>query len=139
MPRLGVSSGSIDRGNVVPPGGTGAHRRAPEGDDMTTLRRVVLGALVGTALEWYDFFIYGTAVAIVGGVLFVPESDPAMGTITAFATFGVGFVFRPLGGILFGHIGDRIGRRATLILTTLVMGLSTGVIGLLPTYEAIGV
>jgi len=103
------------------------------------LRRVVFGALVGTALEWYDFFIYGTAAALVFNVLFFPQSDPAVGTITAFATFGVGFVFRPLGGILFGHIGDRIGRRATLILTTLVMGLSTGVIGLLPTYETIGV
>jgi MHS family shikimate/dehydroshikimate transporter-like MFS transporter len=103
------------------------------------LRRVVFGALVGTALEWYDFFIYGTAAALVFNVLFFPQSDPAIGTITAFATFGVGFVFRPLGGILFGHIGDRIGRRATLILTTLVMGLSTGVIGLLPTYDAIGV
>jgi MFS transporter, MHS family, shikimate and dehydroshikimate transport protein len=103
------------------------------------LRRVVFGALVGTALEWYDFFIYGTAAALVFNVLFFPQSDPAIGTITAFATFGVGFVFRPLGGILFGHIGDRIGRRATLILTTLVMGLSTGIIGLLPTYETIGV
>ncbi|QYN32740.1 MHS family MFS transporter [Pseudonocardia sp. DSM 110487] len=103
------------------------------------LRRVVFGALVGTALEWYDFFIYGTAAALVFNVLFFPQSDPAIGTITAFATFGVGFVFRPLGGILFGHIGDRIGRRATLIITTLVMGLSTGVIGLLPTYETIGV
>ncbi|TWF82422.1 MHS family shikimate/dehydroshikimate transporter-like MFS transporter [Pseudonocardia hierapolitana] len=103
------------------------------------LRRVVFGALVGTALEWYDFFIYGTAAALVFNVLFFPQSDPAVGTITAFATFGVGFVFRPLGGIIFGHIGDRIGRRATLILTTLVMGLSTGVIGLLPTYDTIGV
>jgi MHS family shikimate/dehydroshikimate transporter-like MFS transporter len=103
------------------------------------LRRVVFGALVGTALEWYDFFIYGTAAALVFGVLFFPQADPAIGTITAFATFGVGFVFRPLGGILFGHIGDRIGRRATLILTTLVMGVSTGIIGLLPTYETIGV
>jgi MFS transporter, MHS family, shikimate and dehydroshikimate transport protein len=103
------------------------------------LRRVVTGALVGTALEWYDFFIYGTAAALVFNVLFFPEADPAMGTITAFATFGVGFVFRPLGGILFGHIGDRIGRRATLIMTTLVMGLSTGIIGLLPTYDTIGV
>jgi MFS transporter, MHS family, shikimate and dehydroshikimate transport protein len=103
------------------------------------LRRVVTGALVGTALEWYDFFIYGTAAALVFNVLFFPEADPAMGTITAFATFGVGFVFRPLGGILFGHIGDRIGRRATLIMTTLVMGLSTGIIGLLPTYDTVGV
>jgi MFS transporter, MHS family, shikimate and dehydroshikimate transport protein len=103
------------------------------------LRRVVTGALVGTALEWYDFFIYGTAAALVFNRLFFPQADPAVGTLTAFLTFGVGFVFRPLGGILFGHIGDRIGRRETLILTTLVMGVSTGVIGLLPTYDSIGV
>jgi MFS transporter, MHS family, shikimate and dehydroshikimate transport protein len=102
------------------------------------LRRVVFGALVGTALEWYDFFIYGTAAALVFGRLFFPQFDPAVGTLTAFATFAVAFLFRPLGGILFGHLGDRIGRRATLIVTTLVMGLSTGVIGLLPTYESIG-
>jgi MHS family shikimate/dehydroshikimate transporter-like MFS transporter len=102
------------------------------------LRRVVFGALVGTALEWYDFFIYGTAAALVFGQLFFPQFDPAVGTLTAFATFAVAFLFRPLGGILFGHLGDRIGRRATLIVTTLVMGLSTGVIGLLPTYESIG-
>jgi MHS family shikimate/dehydroshikimate transporter-like MFS transporter len=102
------------------------------------LRRVVTGALVGTALEWYDFFIYGTAAALVFNRLFFPQADPAVGTLTAFLTFGVGFVFRPLGGILFGHIGDRIGRRETLILTTLVMGVSTGVIGLLPTYDQIG-
>jgi MHS family shikimate/dehydroshikimate transporter-like MFS transporter len=102
------------------------------------LRRVVFGALVGTALEWYDFFIYGTAAALVFGQLFFPQFDPAVGTLTAFATFAVAFLFRPLGGILFGHLGDRIGRRATLIVTTLVMGLSTGIIGLLPTYESIG-
>jgi len=110
----------------------------PSGTPPRELRRVVTGALVGTALEWYDFFIYGTAAALVFNVLFFPQSDPAVGTLTAFATFGVGFVFRPLGGIVFGHIGDRIGRRETLILTTLVMGVSTGVIGLLPTYDAIG-
>jgi len=112
------------------------------GDPQTTpeeLRRAVVGSVVGTALEWYDFFIYGTAAALVFGKLFFAEGDPATGTLLAFATFGVGFVFRPIGGILFGHVGDRIGRRATLVLTTAVMGLSTGMIGLLPTYESIGV
>ncbi|SEG90863.1 Predicted arabinose efflux permease, MFS family [Nonomuraea solani] len=103
------------------------------------LRRVVAGALVGTALEWYDFFIYGTAAALVFNRLFFTESDPAAGTIAAFATFGVGFVVRPFGGILFGHLSDRIGRRSTLIITTVIMGVSTGLIGLLPTYPAIGV
>jgi MHS family shikimate/dehydroshikimate transporter-like MFS transporter len=116
-----------------------AREAGPEPTTPTELRRVVTGALVGTALEWYDFFIYGTAAALVFNVLFFPQSDPTVGTLTAFAAFGVGFVFRPLGGILFGHVGDRIGRRATLIITTLVMGVSTGVIGLLPTYETIGV
>ena len=112
------------------------------GDPKTTpeeLRRAVVGSVVGTALEWYDFFIYGTAAALVFGKLFFAEGDPATGTLLAFATFGVGFVFRPIGGILFGHVGDRIGRRATLVLTTAIMGLSTGMIGLLPTYESIGV
>ncbi|MFI7703719.1 MFS transporter [Nonomuraea sp. NPDC049480] len=103
------------------------------------LRRVVLGALVGTALEWYDFFIYGTAAALVFNRLFFTDADPAAGTIAAFATFGVGFVVRPFGGVLFGHLGDRIGRRSTLIITTVIMGVSTGLIGLLPTYPAIGV
>jgi MHS family shikimate/dehydroshikimate transporter-like MFS transporter len=100
---------------------------------------VVFGSVVGTALEWYDFFIYGTAAALVFGDLFFPSSDPAVGSLVAFATFGVGFVFRPLGGMLFGHIGDRIGRRATLVLTTLIRGVSTGLIGLLPTHESIGI
>ena len=105
--------------------------------DPRSLRRVVAGATVGTALEWYDFFIYGTAAALVFGDLFF---DPASGsgTLIAFATFGVGFVARPFGGMLFGHLGDRIGRRETLIITTIVMGVSTGAIGLLPTYSSIG-
>ncbi|TDD00437.1 MFS transporter [Nonomuraea deserti] len=103
------------------------------------LKRVVTGALVGTALEWYDFFIYGTAAALVFNQLFFTEADPAAGTIAAFATFGVGFVVRPFGGILFGHLGDKIGRRSTLIITTVIMGVSTGLIGLLPTYPSIGV
>ncbi len=107
--------------------------------DPTELRRVVFGSVVGTALEWYDFFIYGTAAALVFGKLFFPEGNETAGSLLAFATFGVGFVFRPLGGILFGHIGDRIGRRATLVLTTAIMGVSTGVIGLLPTYQSMGV
>jgi MHS family shikimate/dehydroshikimate transporter-like MFS transporter len=103
------------------------------------LRRVVIGALVGTALEWYDFFIYGTAAALVFGQLFFLEAEPAVGTLLAFATFGVAFVVRPLGGFIFGRMGDKIGRRETLIVTTLLMGVSTGLIGLLPTYGTIGI
>ncbi|WP_199431799.1 MFS transporter [Qaidamihabitans albus] len=118
--------------------------QAVNGDGITPtapkeLRRVVGAAVVGTALEWYDFFIYGTAVALVFNDLFFPSFDPAVGTLVGFATFGVAFLFRPLGGFVFGHLGDRIGRRATLVLTTLVMGLSTGIIGLLPTYDSIGI
>ena len=127
--------------NEVRPQRTGAAPTSEptSGTSPRELRKVVFAALVGTALEWYDFFIYGTAAALVFGQLFFPQFDPAVGTLTAFATFAVAFLFRPLGGILFGHLGDRIGRRATLILTTLVMGVSTGIIGLLPTYESIGV
>jgi MFS family permease len=103
------------------------------------LRRVVAASVVGTALEWYDFFIYGFAVTLVFNELFFVTGDPATGTIVGFATFGVGFAVRPIGGFLFGHLGDRIGRRATLVITTLVMGVSTGLIGLLPTYDSIGI
>jgi MFS transporter, MHS family, shikimate and dehydroshikimate transport protein len=103
------------------------------------LRRVVAASVVGTALEWYDFFIYGFAVTLVFNELFFVTGDPATGTIVGFATFGVGFAVRPVGGFFFGHLGDRIGRRATLIITTLVMGISTGLIGLLPTYDSIGI
>ena len=106
----------------------------------TALRRVLAGSVVGTALEWYDFFIYGTAAALVFGDLFFNDKvGSGVGTLAAFATFGVGFVVRPIGGILFGNMGDRIGRRETLIVTTLLMGISTGIIGLLPTYASIGI
>jgi MFS family permease len=110
-----------------------------EETNPTELRRVVAASVVGTALEWYDFFIYGFAVTLVFNELFFVTGDPATGTIVGFATFGVGFAVRPIGGFIFGHLGDRIGRRATLVLTTLVMGISTGLIGLLPTYESIGI
>jgi MFS transporter, MHS family, shikimate and dehydroshikimate transport protein len=112
---------------------------APASGPSTALKRVIAGSITGTALEWYDFFIYGTAAALVFGDLFFPSAKEGVGTLTAFATFGAGMAVRPLGGALFGHIGDKIGRRETLIITTLVMGLSTGIIGLLPTYDSIGI
>jgi metabolite-proton symporter len=102
-------------------------------------RRVIIASLVGTSLEWYDFFLYGTASALVFNKLFFPNFDPTVGTLLAFATYAVGFVARPLGGIVFGHFGDRVGRKQVLIVTLLIMGVATFLIGLLPTYATIGV
>ncbi|MBN9514241.1 MAG: MHS family MFS transporter [Alphaproteobacteria bacterium] len=100
--------------------------------------RVIIAASVGSALEWYDFFLYGTAAALVFGELFFPKSDPLVGTLLAFLTFGVGFVVRPLGGIIFGIMGDRYGRKPVLVITLLMIGIGTTLIGLLPTYAQIG-
>jgi MFS family permease len=108
-------------------------------DSATVARlRVILAASVGSALEWYDFFLYGTAAALVFGDLFFPKSDPIVGTMLAFLTFGVGFVVRPLGGILFGIMGDRFGRKPVLVATLLMIGIGTTAIGFLPTYAEIG-
>jgi MFS family permease len=119
--------------------GSGTDSSTGTGTGGAELRRVVAASVVGTALEWYDFFIYGFAVTLVFNELFFVTGDPATGALVGFATFGVGFAVRPLGGFVFGHLGDRIGRRATLVITTLVMGISTGLIGLLPTYDSIGI
>lgn len=108
-------------------------------DRAGMLRRARLSSFIGTVIEWYDFFIYGTAAALVFGKLFFPQSSSLAGTMAAFGTFAVGFVARPLGGIIFGHFGDRLGRRAVLVATLTIMGLSTFLIGLLPTYSQIGV
>jgi metabolite-proton symporter len=104
-----------------------------------TPQRVILASLIGTSLEWYDFFLYGTASALVFNKLFFPNFEPAVGTLLAFATYAVGFVARPLGGIVFGHFGDRVGRKQVLVVTLLIMGIATFLIGLLPTYATIGV
>src|SRR5881394_3238223 len=101
-------------------------------------RRVIVASLIGTSLEWYDFFVYGTAAALVFNKLFFPSFEPLVGTLLAFATYAVGFVARPLGGIIFGHYGDRLGRKNVLVVTLLVMGVATVLIGVLPTYSAIG-
>ena len=106
---------------------------------QTSPARAALASFVGTATEYYDFFIYGTASALVFGQLFFPNVSPLAGTLSAFAAFGVGFLFRPLGGIFFGHYGDRIGRKAMLVITLLGMGAATFLIGLLPTYSSIGI
>ncbi|MFE6448077.1 MFS transporter [Nocardiopsis dassonvillei] len=101
--------------------------------------RVVTASLIGTTIEWYDFFLYGSAAALVFNHVFFPESDPLVGTMLAFTTYAVGFVARPLGGLVFGHFGDRIGRKQLLVISLLLMGGSTFAIGLLPTYAVIGV
>jgi metabolite-proton symporter len=111
----------------------------PSGDRPASITHVAVASFVGTAIEWYDFFLYGTAAALVFNKLFFPRFDPLVGTVLAFATFAVGFVARPVGGVVFGHYGDRIGRKAMLSLTLLIMGVATFAIGLLPTYAEIGV
>jgi len=107
--------------------------------EATPLRRVVMASLIGTTIEWYDFFLYGSAAALVFNKLFFPEFDPLTGTLLAFATYALGFVARPVGGVVFGHFGDRIGRKRLLMLSLVLMGVATILIGLLPTYAQIGV
>ena len=100
---------------------------------------VATASLIGTAIEWYDFFLYGTAAALIFNKLFFPTFDPMVGTLLAFGTYALGFIARPLGGLVFGHYGDKIGRKTMLYLTLLIMGVATAVIGLLPTYETAGI
>ena len=105
---------------------------------VSTSRKAAAAALIGTAIEWYDFFIFGTASALVFGPLFFPGKSPLIGILSSFAVFGVGFAARPLGGLIFGHIGDRMGRKTTLVITLVMMGLATTFVGLLPTARMIG-
>ncbi len=113
------------------PGPEGAEQRTP-------IVKVVFASLIGTAVEWYDFFLYGSAAALVFGALFFPEADPVNATLLAFGTYAVGFVARPLGGIVFGHFGDKVGRKKMLVTSLMLMGGATIAIGLLPTYATIG-
>lgn len=105
----------------------------------SSLRRVAVSSLIGTAIEYYDFLIYASLAALVFGKVFFPHTDPAVATIASFGTFAAGYVARPIGGILFGHFGDRIGRKSMLVLTMTLMGVSSFLIGLLPGYASIGV
>lgn len=120
---------------------TQAHigRALPVAADGGNMRRAAVAGFVGSLMEWYDFYLFGTASALVFGRLFFPSASPAAGTLAAFAAFAVGFISRPIGAILFGHIGDRVGRKTALLATALIMGLGTLAIGLLPTYDSIGV
>src|SRR5688500_6383192 len=111
---------------------------APPPHDLKKVRRTAAASFIGTMAEYYDFFIYGTASALVFNKIFFPEIDPLLGTLAAFSTYAVGFFARPLGGIVWGIVGDRIGRKKALVYTLLITGLGTFAIGLLPTYETIG-
>ncbi|WP_328904177.1 MFS transporter [Streptomyces sp. NBC_00441] len=102
------------------------------------MRKVLAASLSGAALEWYDFNLYGISAALVFNKIFFPDVDPAVGTLAALATFGAGFVLRPIGALLFGHLGDRIGRKKCLVATMLIIGAATFLIGMLPDYRQIG-
>ncbi|MCB5166764.1 MHS family MFS transporter [Streptomyces bambusae] len=111
---------------------------APPSAQSGSIKRIVAASLVGTTVEWYDFFLYGSAAALVFNKLFFPASDPLTGTLLSFLTYAVGFAARPLGGVVFGHFGDRIGRKKLLVLSLLMMGGATFAMGLLPTHAQIG-
>jgi metabolite-proton symporter len=108
-------------------------------EHLVQLRRAVVASTIGTAIEWYDFFLYSTVTGLVFAKLFFPQSDPLVGTLEAFAVYAVGFVARPIGAAIFGHYGDRIGRKSTLIATLMLMGIATFLVGLVPTYETVGI
>jgi MFS family permease len=113
--------------------------RSPSAAPARTPRKAAFASWIGSAVEYYDFFIYGTAAALVFGKIFFPSIDPALATVAAFATFGVGYVTRPIGAFFMGHIGDKFGRKKVLTMTLLLMGASTFAIGLLPTYQQVGI
>src|SRR6478735_7788031 len=105
----------------------------------STIVKVVAASMAGTTVEWYDFFLYGVAAALVFPKVFFPGSDPAVGVLLALGTFAIGFIARPIGGLVFGHYGDILGRKKLLVISLLMMGTATFLIGLLPGYDAIGV
>src|ERR1700741_3602902 len=110
-----------------------------ESDHSAQLRKAVIASTIGTAIEWYDFFLYGTAAGLIFGKLYFPNQDALTATLAAFGTYFIGFVGRPIGAAIFGHYGDRIGRKGTLIATLLCMGIATFLIAFVPTYASIGV
>jgi MFS family permease len=110
-----------------------------ETDHRAQLRRAVIASTVGTTIEWYDFLLYSTVTGLVFGKLFFPKSDPLVGVLEAFAVYTVGFIARPIGAMIFGHYGDRIGRKGALIATLLLTGLATFAVGFVPTYETVGI
>src|SRR6201985_1448761 len=115
------------------------HGTISEADHDAQLRKAVVAATIGTTIEWYDFFLYGTAAGLVFGKLYFPNQDALTATLAAFGTYFVGFAGRPIGAAIFGHYGDRIGRKGTLVATLLCMGIATFLIAFVPTYASIGV
>jgi metabolite-proton symporter len=115
------------------------HGTLSASDHSAQLRKAVIASTIGTTIEWYDFFLYGTAAGLIFGKLYFPNQDPLTATLAAFGTYFIGFVGRPIGAAIFGHYGDRIGRKATLIATLLCMGIATFLIAFVPTYESIGI
>src|SRR5271155_5397194 len=115
------------------------HAPLPEAEHSAQLRKAVIASTIGTTIEWYDFFLYGTAAGLVFGKLYFPNQEPLAATLAAFGTYFIGFAARPIGAAIFGHYGDRIGRKATLIATLILMGLATFLIAFVPTYESIGI
>jgi len=110
-----------------------------DSEHRAELRKAVIASTVGTTIEWYDFQLYSVVTGLVFGKLFFPQSDPLVGVLQAFAVYTVGFVARPIGAVIFGHYGDRIGRKAALIATLLITGLTTFAVGLVPGYATIGI
>lgn len=118
---------------------TGGHADRAAADHGRQLLRAVIASTIGTTIEWYDFFLYSTVTGLVFAKLYFPKSDPYVGTLEAFTIYAVGFLARPVGAALFGHYGDRIGRKATLVATLMLMGLATGLVAFVPTYDSIGI
>nr|WP_144113286.1 shikimate transporter [Paraburkholderia sp. BCC1886] len=123
---------------IIPTAPMADKRTSTQNRSRSQARKAALGSFIGAVVDWYDFLLYGIVAALVFNGEFFPKVSPAMGTLAAFATFGVGFLFRPLGGFVFGHYGDRLGRKRMLVLTVMMMGLSTAAIGLLPAFATIG-
>ncbi|MEA2255480.1 MAG: hypothetical protein QOG35_1525, partial [Solirubrobacteraceae bacterium] len=132
------SPGSFESDRFSTPRSNGARDDDTGRLRKSQVRKALVAGTVGTSIEWYDFFLYGTAAALVFPKLFFPDASPYAGTLAAFATYAVGFAARPVGAAIFGHYGDRIGRKATLISTLLLMGIASALIGVLPGYHSIG-